>query len=266
VLRLSHLLIVLPLTTVLGGCGPEGLDEQGAESSGQVGSTSGETPPSLDTVTQDLNVSNAGAWLSPNAATPLGATSNRVCYLTRIRGYFDGAGDYVRTFGSGGSWYVGGNGNTRAVADCAALGAGNAFTGEYDWTAGQRLPTYVGPAGDRVCFLTRVQGSFNSGSDWARVYVSGGSWFLFGNSVAGNGFARARCVTVSSYSPEYSWNQSQSYPTSMGSTAGRACGLTYMGGQFDSYSEYIDISAQAGSWYLGGASAHTGVAAKARCF
>jgi hypothetical protein len=128
------------------------------------------------------------------------------------------------------------------------------------------LPTNLGSTTGRVCFLTRVGGAFDSAADWVYVYPSGGSWFLFGSSQARNGYARARCITESSYNSGYAWSQSQTYPTHMGSTSGRSCALTRMTGQFDSWSEVIRISSSVGSWYLAGASAHTGVGARANCF
>jgi hypothetical protein len=117
-----------------------------------------------------------------------------------------------------------------------------------------------------VCYLVRVGGSFKGGGDWARVYASGGSWFLFGNSQLGDGLAQARCVSVSTYSGEYSWNSNQGYDTHMGTTSGRVCALTYMAGRFDSVNDLVDIYAAASSWYLGGGALSGPVYAKARCF
>ncbi len=216
-LRIKHLFVVLPSTATLGGCGPEDmLDEQ---------SESGlESQPALGSITQELSYSNGDSWAAPAPASPLGSTSNRVCFLTRIQGVFDSGADSVYAFASGGSWYIGGYGGTSARAGCAALN-GSAFSGAYAWRAGQSLPTNLGSTTGRVCFLTRVGGSFNSSADWVRVYASGGSWFLFGDSQAGDGYAQARCVAVSTYSGEYSWAQGQSYPTHMGTTSGRVCAL-----------------------------------------
>lgn len=261
--RLNHLFAVLPLTAILmGGCGPTELeDEQGAgqESPGGV-------EPQLDTLTQELPSSGSGSWIAPASATSLGTTSGRACFFNRIRGRFDTSPDYVRIFAADGSWYLHGGGDTRAIARCASLPPGGSVSGEYDWVAGRQLPVNMGTASGRVCFLTRVQGDFDSSADWVRVYVSGGSWFLFGSASKASGRAHARCIPVSSYSGEHSWSSSQYYDEHMGTTSGRVCALTYMGGQFDSVNEYIDIYASAGSWYLGGASSLSGVQAKARCF
>ncbi len=258
-LRLKHLFVIPLLTMGLGGCGPDDmLDGQRVEGS--------EPQPALETITQELTYNNGGSWTYGALATPLGSTSNRVCFFTRIQGTFNSGADSVHVFSSGGSWYVGGSGSTSASAGCADRASTTSISGEYAWNAGQSLPTNLGSTAGRVCFLTRVGGAFNSGADWVHVYVSGGSWFLFGSSQAGNGYARARCITESSYNGGYAWSQSQTYPTHMGATSGRSCALTRMAGQFDSGSEVIRIYSNVGSWYLTGASAHTGVGARAYCF
>ena len=273
-LRPYHIFAVLPLTAILWGCGPEEmLDESGGGSTIQevpatgTGTGADETEPMLATLTQDLSVIGAYAWAAPEPATPMGSTSNRVCVLNRIQGAFDSRSDYIHAFAAGGSWYLGGDtsyGPLGGSSRCAELPSGASFTGEYSWTSAQNYPTHLGSATGRVCFLTRVAGSFEGGADWVHVYVSGGAWYLWGSSP--NASARARCVTVSSYSGEYSWNQSMTYSTHMGSTSGRVCALTYMRGNFDGWSEQIRIFASSGSWYLGGASQQFGVAARARCF
>lgn len=270
-MKLRYFAVVLPLTaTMLGGCGPEDMqDEQGGSTGQQMpttGTTPSETEPQLATVTQELPSMGAHSWTAPADATSMGSTADRFCFLNRVRGNFVSAGSYMDVFASGGSWYLRGGGDTRGTARCAARASDTSLSGEYSWKAAQALPTNMGTTTGRVCYLVRVSGSFDSGSDWARVYASGGSWFLFGNSVKGNGGAQARCVTVSTYSGEYSWNSNQSYDTHMGVTSGRVCALTYMAGKFNTANDYIDIYASAGSWYLGGNASAPAVSAKARCF
>jgi hypothetical protein len=181
-------------------------------------------------------------------------------------GAFDSGGDSIRITALRGRWHVDGTGSTRASAGCAALYGRSDYTTAYDWTAGQPQPTNLGSATGRVCFLTRVGGSFNHAEDWVGVYEHGGSWFLSGASQARNGSARARCVTVGSYSGEYSWAQGARNATYLGRTGSRVCALTSIAGQFDGASEFVEVSKAAGHWYLRGGSARSGIAAKARCF
>jgi hypothetical protein len=68
------------------------------------------------------------------------------------------------------------------------------------------------------------------------------------------------------YTDEYFWSGGPG--TSMGSTAGRVCFLTFVRGDFSSSFDYVRIYASGGSWYLGGATARGdgfGVDARARC-
>ncbi|MCP3142116.1 hypothetical protein [Pyxidicoccus xibeiensis] len=196
----------------------------------------------------------------------MGTTSDRFCFLDRVRGAFNGPGDHVRVFAADASWYVHGNaGATQASGRCARR-SGGTLSGEYEWTPGQSLPTNMGTASGRVCFLTRVDGDFNGAAHWVRAYVSGGSWFLFGSSSKAYGRARARCITVPSYSGEYFWNQGQTYAEHMGKSTNRVCALTYLAGEFSGWNEYVDIFESAGSWYLTGSSSTHGISVRARCF
>jgi hypothetical protein len=257
--KFQQIVVVLSLTAISGGCGPEGLEEQDTE--GAV-----ESELELTTVSQELSYSNRGTWSSPQPPTVLASTADRTCFFTRIRGRFDSGGDSVRILANAGRWDIGGTGSTRASAACAVLLGDSAYSTAYEWTERQRQAVNLGSTTGRVCFLTRVGGSFNSPHAWVGVYASGDSWFLSGDLQGQDGFARARCVTVISYSGEYSWDQSNRYPTNMGGTGGRVCALTSMAGQFKGDSEFIDISKVMGLWLLSGSSARSGVTAKARCF
>lgn len=262
-MKLRHFAVVLPVAaTILGGCGPEDMqDGQGASTAPQGAASA----PSLGTASQELNSNGVYSWTAPADATSMGPTADRACFFNRIRGNFASGSSAVDIFSTSGSWYLRGGGDTRATGRCATLNGG-AYSGEYTWKAGQQLPTNLGTTTGRVCFLVRVSGSYKSGADWVRVYASGGSWFLFGDSAKGDGGAQARCVTVPTYTGEYSWSSGKGYDTFMGSTSGQVCALTYMAGAFNSASDYLDIYPSSGSWYLGGNGGTGAVAARARCF
>jgi hypothetical protein len=271
VFKLRHLAIVLPFATAtLMGCGPEDMmDESTGSTAPQAPATEatqGGAEPTMGTATQELNSLGAYTWKSPADATSMGATADRACFLTRIQGDFATASNAVEIFGRLGSWYLRGSGNTGATGRCASLPAGTTFSAEYTLAAGQRLPTNMGTTTGRVCYLVRVAGSFNSGADWVRIYSSGGAWFLFADSTAGNVSAQARCVTTSALTGEYGWSSSQGHDTHLGTTSGRVCALTSMSGRFDSMSDNIHVYASAGSWYLGGGATSSSVSARARCF
>lgn len=143
---------------------------------------------------------------------------------------------------------------------------GLVVSSEFHWSQGS-APVPMGPASDRVCFLTRVTGRFAGGGETVHAYINGNSWYLGGTSYQVNVAATARCVLVagaSQYSTEYSWSQG-AYATHMGSGSNRACFLTRMSGRFKGGGEEIWAYRSGPSWYLGGRSQQSGVSAGARC-
>ncbi len=260
------------MVALLWGCGPEDSPEQAGAPQEVPASESAPgkelTPGTLE---QELTSIGSYSWRAPALSTAMGSTSNRVCALTQVQGRLDTASDYARIYAVDSSWYLGGYSATAemiAGARCADKPAGTSLSGEYNWTAGQSLPTNMGTTSGRACFLTRVNGGFNGSSDWVRIYASGGSWFIFGASQTAGTFARARCVTVPSVSSEYAWTYAMGQAEHMGSTSGRVCALTGIQGAFDGLGDYVQIYASAGSWYLRGATQPAGkyLVARARCF
>ncbi|MGK3962792.1 hypothetical protein WMF38_01205 [Sorangium sp. So ce118] len=141
--------------------------------------------------------------------------------------------------------------------------------GTYLWGAGTP-PKAMGSASGRTCYLSMLQGDFESGDEWVHAYISDGTWYLGGNNTHGNVRAAATCVsTTAGRTSEFSWSQGGSN-VDLGSAvdsagAPRACFLTRFGGDFDSLSESVSISLAGGNWWLGGSSSRTGVHARARC-
>jgi len=255
----SHALRAFPLLLSVIGCGPGNED---------IDSGHSERDTSSVALAQSLSSTEEFSWYQGNYATAMGSASDRVCYLTRMRGHFEGDGEFVYTFTKGGSWYLSGSSMQLGVAAssrCAYV-PGNEYASEYSWHQSQSYPTYMGTANGRVCFLTMVAGQFKGAGEWVHAYISGGSWYLGGGSYQRGVSVRARCVNVSSYSGEYSWSQNQGSSTNMGATADRACALTYVTGNFMGEGEYVQVFKNSGSWFLGGGSYQHGVGARARCF
>ena len=115
----------------LWGCGPdEGIEQFEA------------TEP-LTTLEQELPSVGAFNWNQGWAATPMGSTADRVCYLTRMSGRFEGGGESVHAFISGSSWYLAGSSmqvGVSASAYCAYVPS-SAYSGEYAWSQGQPYAT-----------------------------------------------------------------------------------------------------------------------------
>lgn len=58
-------------------------------------------------------------WSQGAHSVYMGSQSDRACFLTRVTGQFEGGGESVQTFTSGGSWYVGGSSHQRGVGASA---------------------------------------------------------------------------------------------------------------------------------------------------
>ncbi len=198
----------------------------------------------------------------PKASVPMGSASGRVCFLTRVAGHFQGGGEGVRAYVSGGSWYLGGNSQQSGVSARARCVSVPSYSDEYSWSQ-YTYVAYMGSASNRSCFLTGVKGHFEGGGEFVQAYISGDSWYLGGQSQQQSVGASARCVDIAP-SPEYSWGQGQD-PTYMGLAADRSCFLTYMRGKFEGSVEAVQTYEVSGWWYLGGSSEQRNVSAKARC-
>ena len=64
---------------------------------------------------------------------------------------------------------------------------------------------------------------------------------------------------------DFSWSQGSSEVEMIGQSEG-FCYLTRITGKFEGGGEVVSIHVKGGSWYLGGRSKQTGVAAHARCW
>ncbi|WP_163863322.1 hypothetical protein [Myxococcus eversor] len=264
--KLRHTVFVaLAIPVVLSGCGPEDLS---AELSQEEAAKQVTAAPELDTQPQALVPSSEYTWSQGHVANPMGITSGRSCFLTRVGGDFEGSGERVDIFQTGGSWYLGGNSSQTSINGAARCVSASGDTTEYQWTQSMNYPVNMGTATNRMCYLVGVAGKFNGGGEWVHAYVSGGQWYLSGDSGQSGVRARARCITVSpttGYTPEISWSQGQG-SAYMGPSSGLACALTYVKGKFEGGGEYVRIFDSGGYWYLGGGSNQVSVAAKARCF
>lgn len=139
------------------------------------------------------------------------------------------------------------------------------------WWYQGNLPVTLGSINDRYCFLTGVQGKFEGGGEYVRVYQEAGQWKLGGQSYQHGVGAQAACIPLNykgqtlTVSDEYEWNQTV-LSTYMGSAANRVCLLTYVSGEFDGESERVEALIDgSGRWQLAGSGARPGIAAKARC-
>nr|WP_246357527.1 M12 family metallopeptidase [Pyxidicoccus fallax] len=203
-------------------------------------------------------------WAQGTNSVNMGPIADRFCFLTAMSGAFAGYGEYISVSQSNGNWHLSGGSLQVGVSGGAACRSSSKVTSEYSWSQGQ-LPTNLGSATGRVCFLTHVSGSFDGGAEFVHVYSNNGMWYLGGNSMQTGISARARCVAVSGYSNEYTWEQGAG-PTYMDWAGRYSCALTRVQGSFKGGGESVKASVEGGRWILGGSSLQVGVGGRARCF
>ncbi|WP_437672342.1 hypothetical protein [Sorangium sp. So ce131] len=141
--------------------------------------------------------------------------------------------------------------------------------GTYRWRSGN-TPVEMGSASEKSCFLSAIEGDYESDEEWVHADVSEGRWYLSGSNEEGSSRAAATCVsTTAGLTEEITWTQGQGNvylgPVTTPDGTERACFLTRVGGDFDGSSESVAITETDGAFWLGGSSRSTGVHARARC-
>src|SRR5262245_47862791 len=150
----------------------------------------------------------------------------------------------------------------------AAVPTGLTVEAEVSW-ASPAAAIALGPATNRLCYLTEVTGQFDAAGDEVDVRVGGGTWYLNGGSTSGVVEASARCITWSaasglSMSAESTWSQGDA-ALGLGSQADRICMLARMAGRWEGAGEWLEITTGSTAWQIDGDSGQVGVAAGVRC-
>lgn len=213
-------------------------------------------------------------WTQGSSPVPMGASSDRMCFLTGVQGKFEGDGESVQVYISRGSWYLGGTSKQHGVAayaNCVPLnwaGRSLSYSEEYSWSQGKPAVSMGGHPG-RGCFLTRMTGKFMGRGERVSTYVDGNVWWLGGTSRQNSVGASARCLVNATTLGWFLWYQGLREPTWMRApvapSTDYACGLTEVTGKFRGAGEYVRAFEAGESWYLGGASKQIDVAAEALC-
>jgi len=214
-------------------------------------------------------VSFSFTWSQGQASVPMGSSAELFCFLTKIQGKFEGGGEVVRIFDSGGSWWLGG-GSAQAGVSASALciptqyfGQTLVVSGEFTWAQGANA-TFMGSDSNRVCFLTRVTGKFQGGGERVEAFTSGGGWWLGGTSLQVGVAGGARCVNTIFRNGPYLWSQGQ-LSTIMSDASLWACGLTRATGNFEGGGEQLVAFISGSSWFLGGSSQQRDMATTGYC-
>lgn len=158
------------------------------------------------------------------SAVDLGPSSDRLCFINTIEGWFNGSGEQVRTRISGGRWLLDGTMGTLhpyyigAGATCILGATATERSGEYGLASpagsGSSVIDLPYDANDGygddadVCGLTRLGGQWGDGtiaSRQARAYTDGygpspaGPWHLWTTSTSSQVSIGVRCAIGSAF-------------------------------------------------------------------
>ena len=211
------------------------------------------------------------SWTTGQASpVSLGSSYSRMCWFSRIAGLFGAPGDVVSLTSNGYDHFLNGaSAGIRLIhngqAKCAETDA--YLMTEAQWFQGQG-PVDLGPANDRVCFLTGVGGRFVGGGEYVQTTIRNGEWFLEGGSQQTGVNARAMCYGLLHYSGEGNVLSTGGLKYGVVGFPGQVCALTSFSGNFLGYSNSVEITTDGNGYsYLNVTSAAGGwVNASARCF
>ena len=225
---------------------------------------------------QALTYDVSNSWSQGGAPKVLASASDHFCYLTGVRGKFEGAGERVKVEISNGYWVLGGASGTRdvrAFATCVPLTQGTrrfSYTSESYVKQGMGTVN-LGPTSDkRICFLTGVTGQFHGAGEEVKVGMVGdGTWGLSAKSGTRDVAAWARCLVGPFTVVPTSSQWYQAYPTgetqSNLSTVDWFCGLTMMTGLFAGAGESLTVIPRSYGWVIAGTSGTRDVGGRMEC-
>lgn len=131
------------------------------------------------------------------------------CFLSGMRGDFNGAGEGIRIVNDGGYWAIraesGSGAGVEGAGSCIRVPDKSFYTSERTWTWYQSNPAPLLITPDEPlksgygweCFLTRIAGEFQGSGEDVKVYQSGRNWYVAGSSGKSGVRAEARCVQTS---------------------------------------------------------------------
>lgn len=253
-------------------CGTAGSDDVGASSE------------DVASINQSLTYTSH-SWNQGSLPTPMGSTTNRVCFLSAIRGKFAGSGEWVHARINGAQWELtGASQQTGVGADAVCITRAPGATPvtytptEFRWSQGQAEPTHMILWEEGACFLTRVGGKLAGSGEKIRTRTIGSDWYLDGTSQQTGVHGRARCVYDVNVDIEKSWHVSQGSPSITllkvtNTQSATVCPFVRVQGAFQGGGEKVEsrfystappFSPGAG-WYLHGVSQQAGTGVGARC-
>jgi hypothetical protein len=193
-------------------------------------------------------------WKKGMGDVPLGALTDKTCFLAGLNGTLASSSDRVEIEPVGEQWVLRGFGNA-AAASAVCVATSFAFRSDtITWTGTEGSFVYNWtPVANKACFLTRLSGKLDgtasgASTTGARVYKSGdGSTWIFnveGNtgSVVG---AKARCIQANpgktlTVSDEIAWTAGEA-PLLLSSGVDLPCMLTHVTGTVASPGDWVGL-------------------------
>lgn len=209
-------------------------------------------------------------WRQGDPAVDMGSYTERFCFLTAVQGKFEGGGESVHVYESGGRWLLAGSSLQNGVGASAVCIPRSYYgqilvpTDEYFWTQ-EYYPTPMVSDTSSLCFLTAVSGEFDGGGEQVEIFRWNGKWHLGGHAYKPGIVAGARCVNTLYSNGPHHWSQEEVAPKPIADANWWVCGLTRMTGAFEGDGEQVRVRSNGAWWELGGQSYQHGVATSAYC-
>ena len=131
--------------------------------------------------------------MNPVTMTPYASS---ICFLVRVKGHFEGAGEAVQIYKSDGYWKLKGRSQQQGISASAACMTGittERYTATKSWFQGASA-TELAPEAEHTCFLQGMTGRFEGNGEQVRTRVSNGKWYLDVTSLQADVGAWAACV------------------------------------------------------------------------
>ncbi len=191
----------------------------------------------------------------------LGAATNRACVISGVRGKAAGAYAGIFQFPDRNELtiYAAANGVPLTVTTTCVSPAANVKTQRWNTNFGVPSVAIAGTTASSRCFLNIFSGQaggLTHTGDTIRTFKENGVWKIGGSTVAGSYLSGgAICFDVATNHSSWGWTQGAGSITgniASNSTGGVACGLTQLGGVFNTNSSsdgvHIDYNSAASQW------------------
>jgi len=189
------------------------------------------------------------AWTSRQAPVSMGTTTGRACFLTRVGGAFNAAGDSVQILQQGGQWVLTGAAPSGFVEARAACVAAQGVTTEASWQQGADLVA-LQSSSTHVCFFTRLAGDFQGTGENVQLRKPNGVWELDGESGQQGVGGSARCMLMQPEASIFSMLTDDPSTLLLDPLLTGACYLNRLSGNLVGEGDFVETEWNGSSWEL----------------